>query len=63
LTNKLKGDGLYIFDEPEAALSPNRQLAALAAIHHLVKKGFAIYHRYTFAHITGIPEYPYFTVR
>lgn len=37
ILNKLKGNGLYIFDEPEAALSPSRQLAALRAIHLLVK--------------------------
>lgn len=36
LLNKFKGDGLYLLDEPEAALSPNRQLAALSAIHQLV---------------------------
>ncbi|MFT0211205.1 AAA family ATPase [Pseudomonas sp. F1_0610] len=34
---KLKGRGLYLMDEPEAALSPTRQLAALQAIHNLVK--------------------------
>lgn len=38
LNNKLQGHGLYIFDEPEAALSPQRQLTALAAIHQLVKQ-------------------------
>jgi len=32
-------DGLYLLDEPEAALSPNRQLAALALIDKLVKQG------------------------
>ena len=32
-------DGLYLLDEPEAALSPNRQLAALALIDKLVKDG------------------------
>lgn len=37
LTNKLKGDGIYLFDEPEAALSPSRQMAALRAIHQLVE--------------------------
>ncbi|MCC6487713.1 MAG: AAA family ATPase [Candidatus Hydrogenedentes bacterium] len=37
LTHKLRGKGLYLLDEPEAALSPNRQLAALAAIHRLVQ--------------------------
>ena len=36
LTYKLQGHGLYIMDEPEAALSPTRQLAALRAIHQLV---------------------------
>lgn len=36
LVDKLRGDGLYLFDEPEAALSPSRQLAALCAIHQLV---------------------------
>lgn len=29
--------GLYLLDEPEAALSPTRQLAALSAIHQLVQ--------------------------
>lgn len=36
LTHKFRGHGLYLLDEPEAALSPTRQLAALAAIHRLV---------------------------
>jgi predicted ATPase len=37
LTHKFRGNGLYLLDEPEAALSPNRQLAALCAIHRLVQ--------------------------
>ena len=37
LLNKLSGDGIYLLDEPEAALSPSRQLAALGAIHQLVE--------------------------
>jgi predicted ATPase len=37
LTHKFKGNGLYLLDEPEAALSPSRQLSALALIHRLVK--------------------------
>ena len=37
LTHKFRGRGLYLLDEPEAALSPNRQLAALTAIHQLVQ--------------------------
>jgi predicted ATPase len=38
LINKLQGNGLYIMDEPEAALSPARQMAAVSAIHQLVKE-------------------------
>jgi predicted ATPase len=37
LIHKFRGKGLYLLDEPEAALSPTRQLAALSAIHHLVQ--------------------------
>lgn len=39
LTNRFGGTGLYIPDEPESALSPQRQLAALARIHDLVESG------------------------
>lgn len=34
--NRFKGNGLYILDEPEAALSPSRQMALLTRIHNLV---------------------------
>ena len=37
--NRLGGNGLYLFDEPEAALSPMRQLTLLSEIDHLVKSG------------------------
>ena len=37
LNEKLGGSGLYLFDEPEAALSPTRQMSALASIDRLVK--------------------------
>lgn len=37
--NRLQGDGIYLFDEPEAALSPQRQLSVLTYLHRLV------YHR------------------
>ena len=37
LNDRFRGQGLYLLDEPEAALSPQRQLAALARIHELVK--------------------------
>jgi predicted ATPase len=36
MMNRFGGNGLYLLDEPEAALSPQRQLAALARIHDLV---------------------------
>jgi len=36
LVHKLRGNGIYLMDEPEAALSPSRQMAALRAIHQLV---------------------------
>lgn len=39
VTNRLGGGGLYLFDEPEAGLSPTRQLAFLAAMHRLVRRG------------------------
>lgn len=35
--NRFWGNGLYILDEPEAALSPSRQLTLLAEMHMLVK--------------------------
>lgn len=34
-----RDNSFYLLDEPEAALSPNRQLAALSAIDQLVKRG------------------------
>jgi len=36
--NRFGGRGLYILDEPEAALSPYRQMAMLSRIHELVNK-------------------------
>lgn len=37
LTKRFFGKGLYLLDEPEAALSPTRQLAALRRIHDLIE--------------------------
>ncbi|MEM6557218.1 MAG: AAA family ATPase [Pseudomonadota bacterium] len=37
LCERFGGQGLYILDEPEAALSPNRQLSFLARLHALVE--------------------------
>jgi predicted ATPase len=39
LMNRFSANGLYLLDEPEAALSPQRQLAALARFHDLVNQG------------------------
>jgi predicted ATPase len=38
MTNRFGGNGLYILDEPEAALSPSRQLAMLVRMHELIAK-------------------------
>ncbi|WP_048065023.1 AAA family ATPase [Methanosarcina acetivorans] len=37
--NKFTGEGIYILDEPEAALSPSRQMSMLTRMHDLVKEG------------------------
>lgn len=39
INKRFLGNGLYILDEPEAALSPQRQLSLLIAISNLVKNG------------------------
>lgn len=39
ITKRFGGHGLYILDEPEAALSPQRQLTVLARIHELTRDG------------------------
>jgi predicted ATPase len=39
LLNRFLGDGFYVLDEPEAALSPNRQLSMIARLHELVAGG------------------------
>lgn len=39
ITHRFFGRGFYVLDEPEAALSPQRQLAFLAALHvHVAEK-------------------------
>lgn len=38
VTNRFREQGLYILDEPEAALSPQRQLVLLQQMQRLVKK-------------------------
>ena len=36
LSQRFQGDGVYLLDEPEAALSPQRQLSVLTLFHRLV---------------------------
>ena len=36
LENRFHGNGLYILDEPEAALSPSRQMSMLVRMHDLI---------------------------
>lgn len=36
LMERLRGHGLYLLDEPEAALSPTRQMAMISRMHELV---------------------------
>ena len=38
IENRLRGNGLYLLDEPEAALSPIRQMTLLTMLHGLVQK-------------------------
>ena len=37
--NRFAGRGMYILDEPEAALSPSRQMSLLIRVNELVKQG------------------------
>ncbi|MFT3839303.1 MAG: AAA family ATPase [Myxococcaceae bacterium] len=39
VTNRFGPNGLYILDEPEAALSPQRQLSLLRVMHDLIAQG------------------------
>lgn len=39
MCNRFRGQGLYLLDEPEAALSPARQMAALVLLHQLAQQG------------------------
>jgi predicted ATPase len=59
IENRFQGNGLYILDEPEAALSPNRQLAFLSRLHELIgqKSQFIIA-----THSPIILAYPHATI-
>ena len=38
MMDRFGGQGIYILDEPEAALSPTRQMAMISRMHDLVQK-------------------------
>lgn len=59
MINRFGGNGFYILDEPEAALSPERQLALLIRIHELVNENsqFIIA-----THSPILLSYPYSTI-
>lgn len=39
LMERFRGKGLYLLDEPEAALSPTRQMAMISRMHDLIQQG------------------------
>ncbi len=39
IMNRFNGNGLYILDEPEAALSPQNQMSFIIKLHELAKNG------------------------
>ena len=49
LVHRFGPDGLYILDEPEAALSPQGQLALLARMHELVAEALPVRDRHALA--------------
>lgn len=55
MQNRFWGSGVYILDEPEAALSPQRQMAMLILINEQIKKGSQFFYSNTFANNYGIP--------
>lgn len=52
----LKANGLYIFDEPEAALSPQRQLTLLMEIYRCAKAGSQFFIATHSPILLGIPD-------
>lgn len=56
IQNRFFGNGLYLLDEPEAALSPMKLLTLMAEIDGLVKKKLTIYNRNTFSDVDGFSK-------
>ncbi len=56
LVHKLRGNGMYLFDEPEAALSPSRQMAALQGNSSTGHGLLAVRDRNALADFACLPE-------
>ncbi len=56
LLDTFRGHGLYLLDEPEAALSPNRQMCGAARDSSTGAAGFAVHHRHALAHFAGLSQ-------
>ena len=54
--NNLRANGLYLFDEPEAALSPQRQLTLLMEIYRCAKEGAQFFIVTHSPILLGIPD-------
>ena len=54
--SQLRANGVYIFDEPEAALSPQRQLTLLMEIYECAKKGSQFFIVTHSPILLGIPD-------
>ena len=53
--SRFHGQGIYLLDEPEAALSPARQLTLLCELHRLVQAGLPAAHRHPLPPPDGLP--------
>ena len=53
---EVRWNGLYLFDEPEAALSPQRQLTLLMEIYKCAKKGAQFFIVTHSPILLGIPD-------
>lgn len=56
MQNNLQAEGLYFFDEPEAALSPQRQLTLLMEIYRCAKKGAQFFIATHSPILLGVPD-------
>lgn len=62
MEHRFGGDGLYILDEPEAALSPSRQFKLLSLLHEHISRGAQFIIATHSPIIMGYPDATIFTV-